>query len=233
MEPGGNMLNQLLTATAVSAALFIINAEAEPGGTYTLTGNEKSLTEVIQADMQNHVELYKGESLSSYTKKFKKENQIGKRKLNPGDELVFPETMASLKAKKAGAAQSAAYAEIYCKLKSEKFRDGVELFSDNKINAELINIPEKFADLKMTVRKFGVHDPIQFEVRKAGPVLIAVHFGCTDPYEDTGWKQVEHKIEALQDGKGQALYQVWEKHHDVGTYSLEVSNFSWPTNLLL
>jgi len=81
-------------------ALLLYSAMAEPGGTYTLTGEEKGIAEIIKADMQQFPDLYKGESRISYTSKFKKENQIGRRKLNPGDQLRFPETMASIKAKK-------------------------------------------------------------------------------------------------------------------------------------
>ena len=56
-------------------------------------------TEIIKADMQKFPDLYKGENLKSYTSKFKKENKVGKRKLSPGDELRFPETLASIKIK--------------------------------------------------------------------------------------------------------------------------------------
>lgn len=75
----------------------IFNTWAEPGGSYILTGKEKSIGEIIQADMKKYPDLYQGESLSSYTSTFKKENRIGKRKLSPGDELTFPDTLASIK----------------------------------------------------------------------------------------------------------------------------------------
>ncbi|RKX45936.1 MAG: hypothetical protein DRP64_03980 [Verrucomicrobia bacterium] len=73
---------------------------AEPGGLYTLTGKEKSLEEIISTDMETFPDLYKGESLKFYLGKFKNENNLGHRKLAPGDQLIFPETKASIKAKK-------------------------------------------------------------------------------------------------------------------------------------
>ena len=91
-------MKKLIAGLVVLFSTF--NILAEPGGTYTLTGNEKGLSEIIKADMEKYPNLYKGESLNSYISKFKKENQIGKRKLSPGDVLRFPETMASIKAKK-------------------------------------------------------------------------------------------------------------------------------------
>lgn len=82
-------------------ALFSTNLVlAKPGGTYTLTGEEKGVPEIIKADMEKNPDLYKGESLKSYIAKFKKENQIGQRKLAPGDQLKFPDTKASIDAKK-------------------------------------------------------------------------------------------------------------------------------------
>lgn len=84
---------------------------AEPGGVYTLTGKEKGVAEIIKADMRQHPSLYKGESLNSYIKKFKQENKIGKRKLSPGDQLHFPDTLVSLKAKRTAAVKKNTPAE--------------------------------------------------------------------------------------------------------------------------
>ena len=80
---------------------------AKPGGAYTLTGNERSISDIIKADMEKFPELYKGDSLSSYTTKFKRENNIGKRKLSAGDQLHFPETLTSLRAEKEAKAEGA------------------------------------------------------------------------------------------------------------------------------
>ncbi len=81
--------------------LSIPSAMGSPGGIYTLSGNEKSVREIIKADVEKYPDLYMGESLGAYLSEFKKVNQIGARKLAPGDELVFPETMVSLKARRA------------------------------------------------------------------------------------------------------------------------------------
>ena len=77
--------------------LSTFNVCAKPGEIYTLTGEEKSILEIVKADMGHFPELYLGESLESYTKKFKTENRIGKRKLSPKDELQFPATQLSIK----------------------------------------------------------------------------------------------------------------------------------------
>ena len=91
-------MNIKLTGLVVLLSVFY--AEAKPGGIYTLTGDEKSIAEIIKADMEQFPELYKGETLNSYISKFKRENKIGKSKLSPGDQLRFPETLASIQAKK-------------------------------------------------------------------------------------------------------------------------------------
>ena len=51
-------------------AISTFHVLGEPGGTYTLTGDEKGLSEIIKADMQKFPDLYEGESLRSYTSKF-------------------------------------------------------------------------------------------------------------------------------------------------------------------
>lgn len=79
----------------------ILSAESKPGEVYTLTGQEKSIDKIVEADMENYPELYKGETYRVYVLRFKRENKIGKRKLAIGDELVFPETKSSIKAKAA------------------------------------------------------------------------------------------------------------------------------------
>ena len=92
-------MKRILLVTLI-AAISIHTSFAEPGKSYILTGKEKSIEEIVQADMEKYPDLYKGESLKFYITKFKQNNNLGKRKLAPGDELFFPETKASIKAKK-------------------------------------------------------------------------------------------------------------------------------------
>jgi hypothetical protein len=94
------MKRLLLAAECVSVVAFF-SVWAEPGGTYTLTGDEKGVEEIIKADMARYPELYKGVNFRSYLSDFKRKNEIGKRKFTPGDTLHFPDTAASLSAKKA------------------------------------------------------------------------------------------------------------------------------------
>ena len=86
-------------------AISIHSVFAEPGGVHVLTGNEKSIEEIVKADMEKHPDLYTGESFQFYVVKFKQENNIGKRKLAPGDQLTFPETKASIEENKAAELQ--------------------------------------------------------------------------------------------------------------------------------
>lgn len=82
--------------SALAGVILAASVLAKPGEAYTLTGKEKSIEDIIKADMEQHPALYEGESLKFYAAKFKNENNIGKRKLRPGDQLIFPETKASL-----------------------------------------------------------------------------------------------------------------------------------------
>ena len=88
----------LIAEIVIASSLF--SAWAEPGGTYTLTGEEKGIEEIIKADMAPYPALYKGVYLPSYLSEFKRKNKIGKRKFSPGDILYFPDTAASRKEKK-------------------------------------------------------------------------------------------------------------------------------------
>lgn len=72
--------------------------QGKPGGTYVLTGQEKSIADILKADFQKYPELYADEPLPEYMAEFKRLNQIGKRKLVTGEKLIFPETIALRKA---------------------------------------------------------------------------------------------------------------------------------------
>ncbi|MBN2163614.1 MAG: C39 family peptidase [Pontiellaceae bacterium] len=104
---------------------------AEPGGTYTLTGKEKGIEEIIKADMAQYPELYRGVNLRNYISSFKKKNNVGKRKFSPGEVLYFPETDASLSAKKEGAEQQEEKTEEADELPSNfKLRDLPEVVQE-------------------------------------------------------------------------------------------------------
>jgi signal peptidase I len=92
-------MNMKTIKISAVALLSVLCADARPGETYTLTGTEKSITEIIEVDMKTYPNLYTGVSLNNYVSEFKKKNKIGTRKLTPGDTLVFPETKPSIEAK--------------------------------------------------------------------------------------------------------------------------------------
>ncbi|VGO13806.1 hypothetical protein PDESU_02363 [Pontiella desulfatans] len=91
----------LLSIALASCGLF-----AEPGGTHILTGKEKSIEEIVQNDMADFPEHYEGESLKAYVARFKSKNKIGRRKLQPGDALHFPDTSAATRIAKEKAARA-------------------------------------------------------------------------------------------------------------------------------
>jgi hypothetical protein len=77
--------------------LAALGSFAEPGASYTLTGDEEGIEEIVKADMTKFPTLYEGETFDRYLLKFKSKNKIGRKKFNPGDQLQFPITMAALK----------------------------------------------------------------------------------------------------------------------------------------
>jgi len=94
-----------MKSTVCVCALVVMAAFqlcAKPGETYILTGKERGVDEVVKADMQQYPESYTGETFSSYFRKFKSENKIGRKRYKPGDELFFPHTLISSKAKVKG-----------------------------------------------------------------------------------------------------------------------------------
>lgn len=79
------------------AILFclLFSAVAKPGEPYVLTGREKSIFGIYQADMKAFPELYAGENVNEYYMEFKALNNLGERKLQRGEELLFPHTEKS------------------------------------------------------------------------------------------------------------------------------------------
>ncbi len=73
-----------------------LSASAEPGGAYTLTGSEKSIFGIFQADMKAYPELYEGADVNACYKEFRRINDLnGGRKLKRGETLQFPHTAKS------------------------------------------------------------------------------------------------------------------------------------------
>lgn len=92
------MHTKIYTAASINI-LLLFGAWAEPGGCYTLKGQERGISEIIEADMEKYPDLYRGESIFDYIRKFKASNKIGQRTLKQGDKLFFPDTLASIKAR--------------------------------------------------------------------------------------------------------------------------------------
>ena len=100
-----------ITSLIVVAVSLNLIGEAKPGESYTLTGKEKGIAEIVQGDVKQYPDFYRGENINSYISKFKRENKIGKRELSPGDQLLFPETLASIKKKNESSEPEGKYIE--------------------------------------------------------------------------------------------------------------------------
>lgn len=83
-----------LSGVILFSVLF--SASAKPGEPYVLTGKEKSVFGIFQADMKAYPELYKGADVNACYAEFKKLNNLdGGRKLKLGEALQFPHTEKS------------------------------------------------------------------------------------------------------------------------------------------
>jgi len=87
---------------------LLFSAAAKPGEPYVLTGREKSILSIYQADMKAYRELYEDEDINEYYKEFKTlNNLLDGRKLNQGEELMFPHTKKSKEIEEAEEAKAA------------------------------------------------------------------------------------------------------------------------------
>lgn len=86
---------------------LLLSAAAKPGEPYTLTGRESSVFGIFQADLKAYPELYAGEDVNVYYETFKSLNNLGERKLQLGEELMFPDTAISKKIREAKEAEAA------------------------------------------------------------------------------------------------------------------------------
>lgn len=205
-------------------ALSALSVLAEPGGIYTLTGDEKGLSEIIRADMAQFPDFYKGESLNSYISKFKKENRIGKRKLSPGDELRFPETLASLKLKssvKATCAPSSnetnnTHAEVSCKNVLVRFKKGSPAFTN--IDESFSKVPDKYKKAKISSCNYGNSAPLVFKVEKSGIVTLVISKKHASIFKKDGWSAVGEAERIDLPGNIFKL-MIYEKYLDIGEYS--------------
>lgn len=84
-----------LSGLVIFSCLF--SAVAKPGEPYALTGREKSIFSIYQSDMKAFPELYEGVDINAYYEEFKTLNNLGDRKLQLGEELMFPHTKKSKK----------------------------------------------------------------------------------------------------------------------------------------
>ena len=90
---------------------LLLSAAAKPGEPYVLTGREKSIFSIYQADMKAYPELYEDEDINEYYAEFKTLNNLNGRKLVRGEKLMFPHTGKSKKIQEDEKAKAALAAE--------------------------------------------------------------------------------------------------------------------------
>ena len=140
---------------SIYPALFVLSVLSvlgKPGETYLLTGDEKSISGIIKADAEKYPDLYKEVSLKNYRAEFEKINQIGRRKLTPGDTLIFPKTPASQKAEDEKNAEQARAEEK----KKNARRDGIYYYQHRFLPGMTHRTGERFfSDLES-----GIFSPL-------------------------------------------------------------------------
>ena len=214
-----------LRSAVLLIACATCSSYTEPGGTYTLTGNEKGVTEIVKADMAKYPDLYKGETLGSYVSKFKKENRIGKRKLSPGDQLTFPATQASLDANKLtapGKGDEEQIAVIECEEEVDRLRDGYNVYSNPDHHAIYDDIPRDLKKFNVMIRERQDRTPINFKVNHAGYVFILAEKGKKQMLSNQGWiENGTFDVVTGADEDGRFAVIVFKKHFDVGTHEIK------------
>ena len=211
---------RLASLIAVSSICCLF---AEPGGSYILTGNEKGITEIVKADMEKYPELYKDESLKSYLFKFKSENEIGHKKYKPGDQLHFPETIASLKSKTNTdkiSAQELVPAKVYAKISFTALQDGKNVYK-NPESPHFVNVPDFYSGWQISmVEKDNKKDPLYFTVKEAGLVFILVKKNVSKELIGDEWEIAGETSEQAGNGNKHIGHVILKKHFSKGEYSI-------------
>lgn len=125
----------------IIAGFCLLPSFGKPGESYVLTGKEKSIFGIFQADMKAWPDLYAGEDVNECYKAFKAMNDLdGGRKLQLGEELQFPHTEKSkalLEAKAEEEARLAAEAERETRLAAEAEKEAEIAANTNSAPSEL------------------------------------------------------------------------------------------------
>jgi hypothetical protein len=208
----------------LAVVLTTINAWPKPGGSYILTGKETGVEEIVKTDMAKYPDLYHGETLAGYTAKFKSVNRIGKRKLSAGDELHFPDTLASITsnpstppaATPTAEDEKGRHATVSCREKLGRFQND----SMSCLNADeaFTNIPEEYENAMVPLLAKWSPDPLEFEVTAPGIVTLVTDKKHKSLFKKEGWSAVGEAGRMSEGGEVRRIF-LYEKYLDVGTYS--------------
>ena len=121
-------------------------------------------------------------------------------------------------------ADSESFADVYCKAKYEKFKDGSPLYTDSGIDIVLNNVPEKYKKCKITKSTYRSEEPIKFKIKEDGVVLIVIHEHAVEKYTSDGWNKKE-EIECIdnnaREGLGKKKFFLLSKHYVKGEYEMK------------
>lgn len=167
---------------------LMVSAMAKPGEIYVLTGHEKSIFGIFQADLKAYPELYKGEDFTAYYSNFKTVNNLDERKLTKGEELIFPHTAKSkeiLQAEKEKAAikvneAEGAVAEAWrpeAAAAPEKQDEGMSLFGYDKPRSRSRFIdPEEERVRAEAARRKARHQAVHYYQHTLLPRLLQQNY---------------------------------------------------------
>jgi hypothetical protein len=208
-------------------------SRAEPGGIYILTGKETGVAEIIETDIRQYPDLYEGVSLDRYIDRFRQENDIGRRRLSPGDTLRFPETPASLELKSAPGTLAASsdsdsehtHATVTCSYKMGRFKD--HFSSCWNADETFIHVPDRYQDAGITLCKKKSREPLKFTVTEPGIVTLVTDKRHKAMLKKNGWAEA---AEAGRMNPGGDIFRlfIYEKHLEVGEYSYTKSDLDEP-----
>jgi len=108
-----------------------------------LTGKEKSIFGIFQADLEKYPEFYEGVDVNEYYSGFKAVNNLNGRKLKRGEELMFPDTAVSIKIREAEAEKAAAEEAARNRAETAESPPDETSSGETNVPAEEIVIPEE------------------------------------------------------------------------------------------
>lgn len=135
-------------------------------------------------------------------------------------------------------------AKVSCEASTVRFRDGdIANPNFNSDRGTYLKVPEKYSGWKATYPK-EKGDPLEFEVEKAGIVIVMIPKGMSADLLADGWKKVgtvyvdwrkddDEDYDAGENALRNVTVTILEKHLDVGKHEIRATgNVAWPRLLM-